>query len=1273
MTDRGKLEYRIVTKDEFTADLAKFQREINNSQLAFRTFRTELGKVGATSRQFTTSLGNLRNATNLTAVAVNRRAGAIERLTQAQVANTAAENANRAAGQRGLTSTQAEAQAEAQRQRILRSLSQDLRRLTRDTAVSNAESRRTVSATRRATAAMKGQTAAAGALRSGVRNLFFSFRRLVGVLAIFTAAREIAGGFTRLVRESVRFSSALEQNALGIASLIASVGDMRDSFGNTQDAATRLNLSQGESRRQLRLLQAEAQRTAASFEDLAFAFQTGIGFGLEAGLDIDQVRKFTVSVSQAASAIGLEQNQLAEEIRSLLSGTINPRNTRIATILNISNKDVANAREAGVLAEFLEEKFEAFTEAGKLATQTFQGLSTNTIDAFRRLISEANFNFFNEIKDALRDTLGSIESINEEGFLEVNPGVLAAFQGLGASLAAIVANIREVAGELSLAETGSAIGLLGDSLEIAAEVVVGVLDGIIRAVAGIQELVSVLFSLGSALLPVAATLETLAGNNGLGEAVSLLVQVVTLMGALEVLSLAVAFAMSKWPLIVAATSMGLVAAAIDTVAGNVEETNDNLTGTVLLAAALASSFLEAVDAISPTRLAIQFKILGVTLVRDVLEPMKQIIATFKGLVGAFSADQVTRSVLASQSVITTLGTALAELERQEKANDAERAKRSQFFDEGLIEAAQSGDGVAAVIARMGELMGIVSVETEKSTKEFEKQGGILVRNVKRLADQEAVVKKLTSGLVAAQQSLDFTRAFEGIERGSEAGKALELSLKAQLATEKATLPFVKERARLAAELILLHRTLGLVLAENAIRRAKGITDLLGFDKVAGEIVAKRQQLVGIEQDILSITQQIGAARDKNLLAAANTTAQRRELTNKGAAKGLALQNQANAARARGDTTLASSLDSQGRELDLINERSSALGELDREIRGLEDLNTLAASDELLALDSGDLDAATGFSNDQADIQKALTFASQERGLVEEEITAEIGEQVAVTKELQNQMENPLSAAVSTLAKEFADSGAVYKATLQVLRQSISSFASFASDAIVDALDPTTDTDLLQRFANFLQQLSKMIIQTFIQIAIAKAISGLAGAAANVAAPGAGGAVPALGQAAGGSVPGGPFGASAAHFATGVQSFAHGGRPAGIPASDTVPAWLTPGEFVMRTSAVGRYGADIMAAINRGLIDPSALSAIAGSTRNVRARAPKVPAFAQGGAVAADATTAPAAQTASISRAVVVADERSFERMLAQGRRPMLELLRSEVPGIVANARGAGLL
>lgn len=57
-----------------------------------------------------------------------------------------------------------------------------------------------------------------------------------------------------------------------------------------------------------------------------------------------------------------------------------------------------------------------------------------------------------------------------------------------------------------------------------------------------------------------------------------------------------------------------------------------------------------------------------------------------------------------------------------------------------------------------------------------------------------------------------------------------------------------------------------------------------------------------------------------------------------------------------------------------------------------------------------------------------------------------------------------------------------------------------------------------------------------------------------------------------------------HYATGGAVYLASGGPKG---TDTVPAWLTPGEFVMQKSAVERYGTGFMESVNSGQLAAAA--------------------------------------------------------------------------------------
>jgi hypothetical protein len=225
-----------------------------------------------------------------------------------------------------------------------------------------------------------------------------------------------------------------------------------------------------------------------------------------------------------------------------------------------------------------------------------------------------------------------------------------------------------------------------------------------------------------------------------------------------------------------------------------------------------------------------------------------------------------------------------------------------------------------------------------------------------------------------------------------------------------------------------------------------------------------------------------------------------------------------------------------------------------------------------------------------------------------------------------------------------------EAGLNLMKSAISEFGSFVADTIVDAFDPTNDTSFKERFARFLQSLARQIIATLTQIAVAKLLLNIG-----------------VGSVGGGTV------ANKGGF---VEGFAEGGpvgpkrgpyvlpRPASVPASDTVPAWLTPGEFVHKAGTVAHYGADVLDAINEGMVDPMALRELAGLANRSRSfRRTQRMAFADGGLVASGAAAQQAAAGVTAGTTVgapmpafIVGNDKAVDRFLKGGKAAFMDFI-----------------
>lgn len=160
---------------------------------------------------------------------------------------------------------------------------------------------------------------------------------------------------------------------------------------------------------------------------------------------------------------------------------------------------------------------------------------------------------------------------------------------------------------------------------------------------------------------------------------------------------------------------------------------------------------------------------------------------------------------------------------------------------------------------------------------------------------------------------------------------------------------------------------------------------------------------------------------------------------------------------------------------------------------------------------------------------------------------------------------------------------------------------------------------MQEFAGqFLLQIAKMIAEALVLKAV---MAGLG----------------VIGLNSGGEV---PTGFENNHYATG------GNVPGPNVDADVVPAMLTPGEFVMRKSAVQHYGRDVMASMNRGLVPRSALGGVSSSSVvNTSGH------FAEGGEIPYGAGAAP-----KPAMAVVVSSDNELDRLLAGGDGAMIRFL-----------------
>jgi len=248
-----------------------------------------------------------------------------------------------------------------------------------------------------------------------------SSKSLTGFVAQLAAVAGAAATVGAALKKGFAANAEMETAVIGIKGIIASLQNVKDASGKPAEGMDRLAISGVEAEKQLKLLRVAGMQTSAEFKDLAKAFQTALGAGSSAGLDADQIRQLTVSLTLAAGAFNLAGDQLSSEIRAMLSGD-QIDNSQIAQGLGINSKQIKQWRESGKLFEELNKRLQNFVLLGDEAGKTWTATLSNVGDGISLFLSQATKGAFDKLKTSFQDALS--------GAFDQNGDLQQSFQGL---------------------------------------------------------------------------------------------------------------------------------------------------------------------------------------------------------------------------------------------------------------------------------------------------------------------------------------------------------------------------------------------------------------------------------------------------------------------------------------------------------------------------------------------------------------------------------------------------------------------------------------------------------------------------------------------------------------------------------------------------------------------------------------------------------------------------------------------------------------------------
>ena len=1094
---------------------------------------------------------------------------------------------------------------------------------------------------------------------SSASQTLFTFRRLVGILAVFTIARETVQGFKNLVSSALQFSNVIDSARVGIAGLIVATAEVRDQFGRPVQGAQAFAIAVQVADQQVRQLQKDAIALGVPFESLVETFQIAVAPGFGAGLNINQIRQLTGSIAAAAKAIGLPQNQLAEEIRSLLAGTIQARTTRIATALGITNADVKRLKETGQLFDFLEKKFASFNEAAqRQARSTLSGLQEVVHGVVNQILGEAARPLFEALVRVGNELLDRVLTVRDAaGKIRVNPQVVQSFRAIFVALEEGVVALRDAFKDLGFGGLRDALAAVGAALVSSLKFAIGFAETLLRiltAVVGAVCAVGNFLGIGEkGLGQIAGALGTIVGltvvwNNTLGLTGLRVGTIVTFL----VDNLIAKFpqlpagmkALGKEAAIVAGI-LALAVGAFDLILGSIFDVNLNLAETVKLIG------LGLVGGIESAALA-----------------LKKVANQFKGAFTLQTQEQIdaenARAVEQSKQRQLDIDKQIADV----TTKAAERSNRGPGFDP--------------------------FAKAKKNAQDFQ---GILSGVGRQVKELDALIKSIDDETFKAGR--EFSVAFNSKDVEGSA-KQIQSIFSESLVKSAVDLKKIRsDQARVEQEIADIVKAQNVDVARRAQLESVADGALSDQQVKALKISEAEAQLVSLFQDQRELQQALAAIAEKNLeLALKKAAVVALESSRTLSRENVLLAQQAENERAITDVVVRRLGARQQAVVEAQNALNLARVESAQQQQALERQIAVAREAFLAANRTGPggptaaersalLDNLTALEQ-RLEIEKAIS-GEKEKQLEKQRQEAELV--------IHGSLGQGVERGFQDLAKELPTA---FEAGIAIVKQSTQALADFISTSIVTAFDPTQDQSLQERFARFLQGIANIILQQIVSLAISSAIQQALGqteagaitvgaattaagitvtaaetagaievanataAAAIRAASGAGlgfhegGYVP-RGFARGGVVGSAMRAASAARVA--VQGLASGGRPAGIHPLDTVPAWLQPGEFVVRKAVVDSLGLGFFNSVNQGAA-PALPSAPSG------AGAGEAAGMARGGLVTDRLERRAAADQKAGGRDLVVlpvqvAGEKEYDKLQAGGKNAFIRNIRENATTI----------
>lgn len=242
-----------------------------------------------------------------------------------------------------------------------------------------------------------------------------------------------------IVSPGWQFAQQMETEQVGMSGILSSMTKLNDK-------SLDWNTAMGISKSIISDLNVEAAKTSATSEELVTTFRALLGPGLGAGMNIDEIKQFTVIGVNAVKSMGLDGRQLVQELRDLVQGGIQASSSTLATALGLTDSDIKAAKQSSEgLFKFLMNRIEGFKNASLETGNTLKGM----FDQVKEGYTLAQAAGMDSLQNVAKSILMDVRKVLFTDDFQLKPEIILAWEEFGNDVVKLWEGIKNVASALA--------------------------------------------------------------------------------------------------------------------------------------------------------------------------------------------------------------------------------------------------------------------------------------------------------------------------------------------------------------------------------------------------------------------------------------------------------------------------------------------------------------------------------------------------------------------------------------------------------------------------------------------------------------------------------------------------------------------------------------------------------------------------------------------------------------------------------------------------------